>query len=78
MDRALQDKIPTFGGKAQKADVSLSGGMSSLMSGPSRSAFEIFIIALVAVIIIGGAEIVIRLLEVPRYIFPPPSAMAPR
>ena len=75
MDRALQDKIPTFGGKAQKADVSLSGGMSSLMSGPSRSAFEIFIIALVAVIIIGGAEIVIRLLEVPLYIFPPPSAI---
>jgi NitT/TauT family transport system permease protein len=75
MDRALQDKIPTFGGKAQKADVSLSGGMSSLMSGPSRSAFEIFIIALVAVIIIGSAEIVIRLLEVPLYIFPPPSAI---
>lgn len=75
MDSALQDKIPTFGGKGQKADVSLSGGMSSLMSGPSRSAFEMFIIALVAVVIIGSAELTIRLLEVPLYIFPPPSAI---
>lgn len=75
MDKALQDTIPTFGGKQQKADVSLAGGMGSLMAGPSRNAFEMFIIALVAVIFIGGAEILIRLLEVPLYIFPPPSAI---
>ncbi|KKC38039.1 ABC transporter permease [Devosia epidermidihirudinis] len=75
MDSALQDKIPTFGAKGQKADVSLGGGMSSLMSGPSRSAFEIFIIIMVAVVIIGGTELAIRLLEVPLYIFPPPSAI---
>lgn len=74
MDNALQDKIPTFG-KGQKADVSLAGGMGSLMSGPSRGAFEMFIIALVAVVIIGSAEILIRLFEVPIYIFPPPSAI---
>ena len=75
MSDALQDKIPTFGGKGQKTEVGIAGGASALMGGPSRSAFEIAIIALVAVVIIGGAELLIRLFEVPLYIFPPPSAI---
>ncbi|MFD1942716.1 ABC transporter permease [Paradevosia shaoguanensis] len=76
MDSELKDTIPTFGGAKGKADVSLSGGMASLTSGPSRSAFEILVIALVAVGIIGGAELLIRLFEVPQYILPAPSAIA--
>jgi len=76
MDSELKDTIPTFGGAKGKADVSLSGGMASLTSGPSRSAFEILVIALVAVVIIGGAELLIRLFEVPQYILPAPSAIA--
>ncbi|MBL0373476.1 ABC transporter permease [Rhizobium sp. KVB221] len=75
MDSQLQDQIPTFGAK-QGADISLSGGLSSLTSGGSRTAFETFIIILVAAVIIGGAELLITLFEVPQYILPRPSQIA--
>ncbi|WIY53859.1 ABC transporter permease [Devosia sp. YIM 151766] len=75
MNDALQDKIPTFGGKGQKAEVGIGGGADALIGGPGRSTFETAIIALVAIVIIGGAELLIRLFEVPLYILPPPSAI---
>lgn len=78
MDSQLRDQIPNFGTKptANGGGVSLSGGLSSLMSGGGRSAFEIFIIALVAVIIIGGGEILLTVFAVPQYILPRPSQIA--
>src|SRR5690606_17638637 len=75
MSDALQDKIPSFGAKGQKAEIGLGGSGAALMSGSTRSAFEIAIIILVAVAMIGGAELAIRLFEVPLYILPPPSAI---
>jgi NitT/TauT family transport system permease protein len=75
MSDALQDKIPSFGAKGQKAEIGLGGSGAALMSGSTRSAFEIAIIVLVAVAMIGGAELAIRLFEVPLYILPPPSAI---
>ncbi len=75
MSDALQDKIPSFGAKGQKAEIGLGGSGAALMSGSTRSAFEITIIVLVAVAMIGGAELAIRLFEVPLYILPPPSAI---
>ena len=74
MDTALKDQIPTFE-KADKAahEVGLSN-WSALTSGPGiRTWLEVAAIALVAVVIIGGAELLLRLFEVPQYILPTPS-----
>jgi NitT/TauT family transport system permease protein len=74
MDKALQDQIPTFG-KSDKAaqEVGLSN-WSALTSGPGvRTWLEVAAIALVAVVIVGGAEILLTVFEVPQYILPTPS-----
>jgi hypothetical protein len=74
VDTALKDQIPTFekGDKAAQ-EVGLSN-WSALTSGPGvRTWLEVAAIALVAVAIIGGAELLLRLLEVPQYILPTPS-----
>lgn len=74
MDSELRDQIPTFSAKpADTGSVSLAGGLASLTSGGGRTAFEGLIIALVAVVIIGGAEILLRVFAVPQYILPKPS-----
>ena len=74
MDSQLRDQIPTFGAKQESGGASgLTGGFSALASGGGRSAFETFIIVLVAVVIIGGAEILLGLFNVPQYIMPKPS-----
>jgi NitT/TauT family transport system permease protein len=75
MSDALHDKIPSFGNKGEKTEVGLAGGAGAFMDGSGRSAFETAIIVLVAVVIIGGAELLIRFFEVPLYILPPPSAI---
>jgi NitT/TauT family transport system permease protein len=72
MDKALGDKIPEFGKKAASSgSVGLSG--ASLGLGDSRTRFEVFVIALVAVIIVGGAELLIHVFKVPQYVLPKPS-----
>jgi NitT/TauT family transport system permease protein len=75
LDSQLQDQIPSFGAK-HSGNVGLSGGLSSLTSGSSRTALETLVIVLIAVIIIGGAEFLITLFEVPQYILPKPSQIA--
>lgn len=73
MNNALET-IPTFNKKEKAgADVSLSGGLTALSAGGGRTRIEIAVIILVAAIIIGGAEITLRVLEVPQYILPTPS-----
>jgi NitT/TauT family transport system permease protein len=73
------DAIPEFsrarrGGEG--GEVSLTN-LSAFTSGPGASTrFEILLIVLVAVLIIGSVEIALRLFEVPHYILPPPSAVA--
>ena len=62
MDTALKDQIPTFekGDKAVQ-EVGLSN-WSALTSGPGiRTWLEVAVIVLVAVVIIGGAELLLRL-----------------
>jgi NitT/TauT family transport system permease protein len=74
VDSQLRDQIPTFGAKPGAAGgAGLSGGFSALTSGGGRSAFETFVIILVAVIIIGGTEILLGIFQVPQYIMPKPS-----
>jgi len=74
MDSQLRDRIPTFNTGAPPP--SGVAGLSALMAGGRRSAFEILVIALVAVIIIGGAEILLGVFRVPQYILPKPSQIA--
>ena len=75
----LGDTIPTFNQPAAAADrrvdiTNLSALTSAL--GGIRTWAEIVAIALVAVLIVGGAEVLLRALEVPQYIMPPPSMIA--
>lgn len=70
MDKALGDKIPDFNRKEKTAASGLGGGIGI---GGSRTQIETLVIVLVAVVIIGGAEILLRVLEVPQYILPKPS-----
>jgi NitT/TauT family transport system permease protein len=79
MDRELGDTIPTFNRPADAADrrvdiTNLSALTSAL--GGIRTWAEIGAITLVAVLIVGGAEALLRVLEVPQYIMPPPSMIA--
>ncbi|MFO1037846.1 MAG: ABC transporter permease [Geminicoccaceae bacterium] len=75
VDRELKDKIPTFEkhGAEQAVDISNWSGVTSSL-GVIQSAREWGAILLTAVIVIGGAEILLRWLEVPTYILPTPSA----
>ena len=72
MDKALGDKIPEFNRKQHGGGgVGLSG--ASLGLGDLRSKVEIFVIALVAVVIVGGTEFLLLIFNVPQYVFPKPS-----
>lgn len=73
MDKVLGDKIPEFNRKpaAGGGGVGLSGASFSL--GDHRSKLETLVIALVAVVIIGGSELLLYLFNVPQYVLPRPS-----
>ena len=72
MDKALRDKIPEFNRQAA-ADEPGIAQLSSFGLGGSRTHLETAVIALVAVVIVGGAEVLLRILNVPQYIMPKPS-----
>ena len=72
MDKALGEKIPEFNKKKDAGGgVGLSG--ASLGLGEHRTKFEVLVIALVAVLIIGGAELWLYAFKVPQYVLPRPS-----
>jgi NitT/TauT family transport system permease protein len=68
------DQIPEFNKKqlAAAEGVGLSA-MSSLGLGGHRTKFEIAVIILIAVIIIGGTELLLTVFQVPHYVLPKPS-----
>lgn len=70
----MSDAIPEFR-KEEATPVGLSG-VSLGGGGMARTWGEIAIIALVAVIVVGGLEFLLRWNEVPSYILPTPSAIA--
>ncbi len=72
MDKVLGDKIPEFNRKpVATGGVGLSGASFSL--GEHRSKLEMLVIALVAVVIVGGSELLLYLFNVPQYVLPRPS-----
>ncbi|PBB66946.1 ABC transporter permease [Mesorhizobium sp. WSM4312] len=74
----MSDAIPEFS-KSKSGDgqeVSLTN-LSAFASGPGvKSGKEVAAIIAVAVVIIGGIELALRLFHVPLYIMPPPSSIA--
>jgi len=74
----MSDAIPEFSktrsGEGQ--EVSLTN-LAAFSSGPGiKSGVEVAAIIVVAVVIIGGVELALRLFHVPQYIMPPPSSIA--
>ena len=72
MDKVLGDKIPEFNRKEMTDEPGIAG-MGAFGLGESRTHLETAVIVLVAVVIIGGAEVLLRVLDVPQYIMPKPS-----
>lgn len=64
----MSEKISEFGSK-------VGASLSSFNSASSRTRAEIAAIVITAVIVIGGMELALHLLDVPHYILPPPSAI---
>jgi NitT/TauT family transport system permease protein len=77
VDRELQDTIPSFEKHepAQEVDISNWSGVTSTL-GLIRTGAEWAAILAVAVVIIGGAEFLLRWFAVPPYIMPTPSLIA--
>jgi NitT/TauT family transport system permease protein len=75
LDKALGDKIPEFNRKEETAVTGLSG-LASLGIGGNRTRIETLVIILIAVVIIGGSELLLRAFDVPQYILPRPSQIA--
>ena len=74
MDNA--DAIPEFSKAKAGGDLGVAN-MSALASGPGiKSLSDVLIIALVAVVIIGGMELLLNIFAVPQYILPKPSEIA--
>jgi NitT/TauT family transport system permease protein len=72
LDRSLKDTIPDFNRKEAGGEVGIGGLASSFSGGSSRTWLEVAVIALVAIVIIGGGEFLLRFFEVPHYILPTP------
>lgn len=76
---ASSDAIPEFAKSDSAGSGSAAGvaNMSALAAGPGiQSARDVAIIALVAVIVIGGLELLLTLFAVPQYVMPRPSEIA--
>lgn len=75
MASELRENIPSFEqtSESQGSEVSLTNWSALTSAGFARSWIEALAIALVAVAIIGGTELYVRLRDVPAYTFPAPS-----
>jgi NitT/TauT family transport system permease protein len=75
MASELRETIPTFGedAAAESREVGMAGLSSLAHPRLASTAGEAGLIVLVAVLVIGGLEILVRWSDVESYIFPPPS-----
>ena len=76
MSTSLNEQIPTFNKKdtGSTEGVGISGGgLSSLTGSAGQTKKDVAIIVLVAVVMIGGAELLLKYTGVPQYILPRPS-----
>lgn len=75
MASELRETIPTFGDAKSKEETEIGVADMSGMASASlaKSWGEVGIIVLVAIIVIGGIELICRVFNVPTYTFPKPS-----
>lgn len=74
MASELRETIPAFGTQANQPDeANLSNWSALSQMNIGKSGLEAAVIALIAVLIVGGLEIAVRTLDVKSYIFPRPS-----
>ena len=75
MTSELGETIPTFGQTSgdEQAEVSLSNWSALSSMSFARNGWEALIIALVAIGVIGGIELWVRVLDIKPYVFPAPS-----
>ncbi len=73
MDKVLGDTIPQFNQKQAGGEGAGLVSMPAFSFGGHRSKLETLVIGLVAVIIIGGTELLLIWFQVPQYILPRPS-----
>jgi len=75
-EEALGDKIPDFGKKSTPPqDVSITN-LTALSKGVNiQTTREIVAIVALAVVIVVGAEILLRVFQVPAYVMPTPSSI---
>jgi NitT/TauT family transport system permease protein len=71
----MTDTIPEFR-KHEPTQVGLSGARALAAGTGRRTTLEIAVIALVAVVVIGGLELLLWAYEVPHYVLPRPSQIA--
>lgn len=78
IDSQLRDAIPTFEKRpaSEAAEVGLSNWVALTSGSGIRTWAEVIAIGLVAVVIIGGTEVLLRVFQVPQYIMPTPSQIA--
>jgi len=71
------DAIPDFSKSATGGGEIGVANMSALTAGPGiKSMRDVAIIALVAVVVIGGIELLLNIFAVPQYVLPKPSEIA--
>jgi NitT/TauT family transport system permease protein len=75
VNKSLGDKIPEFNRKKTDGG-SIGISSASLGLGEHRTKLEILVIALVAVVIVGGGELLLYAFKVPHYVLPRPSQIA--
>ncbi len=77
MASELRETIPTFNqaDAEGESEVGLTNWSALTSQGFARSWGEAGLIALVAVVLIVGAELAVRVFNIQSYIFPPPSAI---
>jgi NitT/TauT family transport system permease protein len=71
-DKVLGDKIPEFGKPKPGGQANMGGGLGGVSIQSTR---ELMAVIAVAVFIIGGAEALLRVFEVPPFIMPTPSSI---
>ncbi len=75
-DKELEEKVPEFEGHAKPASHGALDISATVTAVQIHGWKQVLGILAVAVLIIGGWELVVRLMKVPEFVFPTPSAIA--
>ena len=75
-DKELEEKVPEFEGHAEPASHGALDISATVTAVQIHGWKQVLGILAVAVLVIGGWELVVRLTKVPEFVFPTPSAIA--